>query len=111
MRRDSDTTIIERNFSTGKRRTFSFAPYCVAIIVLVLLGRMLVVLGTADRARRVNDAKSKYSPVVTESVVITPPPRQAVPVKFQNIIFRVGDWEIFRFTYEEGDGVREGEHE
>ena len=113
MHRDSATTVIERTPSVRKRREFSIAPYCV-ILAIALLGVLVAVHGAADRVA--SGAKSKYDsifsePMATERMVFVP--AQPVSVKYRHVIFRVGKWEICRFTYEERepDDAREDGHE
>ena len=118
MRRDRDsaTTVIERNPTARKRRVFNIVPYCVVAIVIAVLGAMAVLLGTADRLAETGVEKSKYDSILPEpkaTARMVFAPKQPVAVKYRHVIFRVGEWEICRFTYEEGEPgyARESGHE
>ncbi len=116
MHRDSATTVIERNPSVRKRRVLNIVPYCVIAIVIVFLGAMAALFGTAGRLAETGIVKSKYDSILPEPVATARrvfAPEQPVSVKFRHVIFRLGKWEICRFTYEEGVPVdaRESAHE
>ena len=116
MHRDSATTVIERNPSVRKRRVLNIVPYCIIAIVIVFLGAMAALFGTAGRLAETGIVKSKYDAILPEPVATARRvlvSEQPVSVKFRHVIFRVGKWEICRFTYEEGepDDARESAHE
>ncbi|MDR1744517.1 MAG: hypothetical protein LBS30_02055 [Planctomycetota bacterium] len=115
MRRDSATTVIDRNMPFRKRREFRIVPYCVIIIVIALLGVVVAVRGTVDRVEA-GVSKSKYTPILSEPMPPKPMalvPEQPVSVKYRHVIFRLGKWEICRLTYEESEqgDSRERGHE
>ncbi len=103
MHRDSETTIIERTPPVRKRGMFSIMPYCAVIIGIAFLGAMVIALGTAGRVRAggTKSDRSSIPPMLIEAPMAVP--KSLVPVRFQHMIFRIGDVEICRFTYEEGD--------
>ncbi len=116
MHRDSATTVIERNPSVRKRRVLNIVPYCIIAIVIVFLGAMAALFGTAGRLAETGIVKSKYDSILPEPMAparMVIVPERPVSVKFRHVIFRVGKWEICRFTYEEGVPVdaRESAHE
>ncbi len=111
MHRDSDTTIIERNPPAKRRREFNFMPYCFIVIVIAVVVAMVALVGAANKVKSTGVARSEHPPIFSEPIVFVPD--QPVFVKFRHVIFRVGKWEICRFTYEEGepDNARESAHE
>ncbi len=116
MHHDAETRIRERSLSTRKRRTFNFVPYSIVVIVISVIVAMATLLGTAGRLAEKGIAKSKYDAILPKPMATAQrvfPPKQSVSVKFRHVIFRLGKWEICRFTYEEGepDGMRESAHE
>ena len=116
MHRDSDTTIIERTPSVRKRRTSGSAPYCVLVIAVAMAVAIAAFAGTAKQLKKTGVEKSKYDAILPEPTATARRvfvPEQPVSVKFRHVIFRVGKWEICRFTYEEGVPVdaRESAHE
>jgi hypothetical protein len=117
MHRDNDsaTTVIESNPPVRKRRALSIVPLCVVAICATLLIATVSILGAANKVKP-GIAKSKYAPILSEAIPPEPmvfAPEQPAAMKFRHVIFRLGEWEIFRFTYEEGepDDARESAHE
>ncbi len=116
MHHDAETRIRERSLPMRKRRTFNFVPYSIVAIVISVIVAMAALLGTAGRLVEKGVVKSKYDAILPEPVATAQRVfalEQPVSVKFRHVIFRVGTWEICRFTYEEGepDDARESAHE
>lgn len=109
----TDTDVIERDQETTERRKkerFFTAPLFMAMGVVLLLAVVGVTI--ISRAKREREGKqagvmaATYSARALPQELVGPVPVKAPP-KFNHVIFRLGDEEIFRFVYEDGgDGRR-----
>lgn len=113
MNDDSDTKVFEydaiRERSKKSRLGMSFLLHiAITVAVLVAIVFALVVLAKRtqrDKAKGTMEASYIHrAPVrareVIETMEIKPPP------KFRHVIFRLGDDEIFRFTYQDDGDLR-----
>ena len=112
MRNDTDTEIINHGRTTGPcRRLNPLLPYYIAtaVIAAVLIAMAIAIEAKEKKAGVIEAAYIARSE--KEELIESAP----VPLKRKHVIFRLGDDEIFRFTYEDGSGdmrysfeVREG---
>ncbi len=93
MRNDTDTEVINHCRTTGARRRLNplFPYYIAAAVIAAVLIAMAVAI----------EAKDEKAGVMEAAYVAHRP--MPVPLKRKHVIFRLGDDEIFRFTYEDGD--------
>ncbi len=112
MRNDTDTEVINHGRTTGARRRLNpLLPYYIAtaVIAAVLIAMAIAIEAKEKKAGVMEAAYIAHSK--KEELIESAP----VPLKRKHVIFRLGDDEIFRFTYEDGSGdmrysfeVREG---
>ncbi len=119
---DTDTKVIEYNKMAArqsKSTRFSHWPFIIAsmLIIAVAATLVIVVVKRASQRRGGGAIEASFSPILKSAREITgmdvakpvPPPE-----KINHVIFRLGDVEVFRFTYEDSEDahysfeVREG---
>ena len=117
MQKENDTEVLERDSSDLHRPMqprISMLPLWVAgsVAVVVLFIIVALTIGKTRGEKKSGVMKATYS---ARSLLDGPPEivsfKEIVPVKemapvktpkFNHVIFRLGDNEIFRFTYEDG---------
>jgi flagellar biosynthesis/type III secretory pathway M-ring protein FliF/YscJ len=112
MNTDSDTRILERDqmdTTRWKKNPPSVSPLWFlvgALIVLIVVAAAIVKKTIREKEAKATGvmtatyANAKAREFVADGPVMAPP-------NFNHVIFRLGDEEIFRFTYEDGgDGRR-----
>ncbi len=100
MRNDTETRVIDRSKTTGKRRLFNPLACFIAIAAIIVVCIAIGVARKANREKTAGGMEAAYIPRPVENGG-----RGAAPtlVKRKHVIFRLGDYEIFRFTYEDSD--------
>ncbi len=99
MRNDTETKVIDRSQTIVTRSRFNHLPYCITLAVIAVL--IITVGWQASRTKKASVTESASTARIVENDVKTPVPVKA-PEKCRHVIFRLGDDEIFRFTYEDG---------
>ncbi len=119
---DTDTKVIEYNKMAArqsKSTRFSNWPFIIASMLIIAVAATLVIVVAKRTSQRRGGGviEASFSPIlksareITSMDVAKPVPP---PVKFNHVIFRLGDVEVFRFTYEDSEDahysfeVREG---
>ncbi len=113
MRKDSDTRILQHESldTTRRKKNPGFiSPLWIASgVFVVLVGCAAVVLTRAIREKEAKTTGVMEAAYTARSLVreMSEPIEIKPPPKFNRVIFRLGDEEIFRFIYEDsGDGRR-----
>lgn len=112
MFRDTDTKALERGEIRQESRkpiANRFSPVLISFVFLALIAIACIVV-VAKRTQRMKPtgameaayvgnvkARDFIKSITADEPVATPP----IP-KFNHVIFRLGDAEMFRFTYEDG---------
>jgi len=108
----SDTRILERervDSTRGKKKSTTFSLLWllagVFIVLLVLVAAIIKNVIREKEAKTTGVMTATYANAKARELVADGPVK--APPKFNHVIFRLGDEEIFRFTYEGGgDGRR-----
>lgn len=114
MNDDSDTKVFEYDEIRTKPRKsgldakfpfFIVVALVVAVIAVIVFAMVVAKRTQRDKAKGTMEASytrraSAMAREITEPVQIIPPP------KFRHVIFRLGDDEIFRFTYQDDGDLR-----
>jgi hypothetical protein len=101
MGNNTDTKVIDYSQTTRKRSLFTPLPSCIAFAFIIVALIAAVVVWKEIRAKQVGVMEAAYIARAAENDVREPVPTKA-PQKCKHVIFRLGDDEIFRFTYEDG---------
>ena len=110
MNHDTDTKVLEReqiDLGQQKKSRISNAPMWIAAAVLVVMAfTVAVAVARMIRQEKPGVMAATYKAHSLARELVEPGPVKAPP-KFNHVIFRLGDAEIFRFTYEDGgNGLR-----
>lgn len=108
MHNETDATVTERDRTTTERRkkiSFFNIPLLVATILILTMATVgMVIVSRTKREKgkqRAGVMAATYVAHASARELLGPAPVKASP-KFNHVIFRLGDQEIFRFTYEDG---------
>jgi hypothetical protein len=105
MHKESDTKVLERDQLAATTKTkprISVMPICIALGVTFVL---VLIFGAVMIAKKHRVGKAGVMEAVYSGRSLTKEVLEPVPVKipkFNHVVFRLGDKEIFRFTYEDG---------
>ncbi len=101
MRNDTDTKVINRSRTTGGLRRINYLPLYLALALSVIVIGILAVgvIKKESREKKASVMDAAYIASFVEDDLKMPMP---IPLKRKHVIFRLGDDEIFRFTYEDG---------
>lgn len=110
MNYDTDTKVIERGqIDMGQRKKSHISNWplllmvCAIVVFAIVLAAVIV---KESRRKKPGVIAATYNAHALAKELVEPITIKAPP-KFNHVIFRLGDAEIFRFTYENGDeGMR-----
>ncbi len=103
MHNNTDTKVINHSRTTGGAHRINYLPLYLALALLVIVVGFLAVgvVKKAIREKKAAAMDAAYIASFVEGDLIKPMP-VPVPLKRKHVIFRLGDDEIFRFTYKDG---------
>ncbi len=111
MHNNTDTKVINHSRTSGGAHRINYLPLYLALALLVIVVGFLAVgvVKKAIREKKAAAMDAAYIASFVEGDLIKPMPMPMpmpvpvpVPLKRKHVIFRLGDDEIFRFTYKDG---------